>query len=173
MYSIAMTGRPSCSSTSKMVTMFGWRSVPADCASRAKRVRASGETAYVGDLGWVMVRADKTPNAIRAALERGYFYATTGLLLSRVDLSSEGIVVEVAHDPARGGVVLEVIGEGGRVLTREASPALRFDPRGASGSYLRVRATAADGRRGERRAARTRRDRAGSSRLRLRGLPKP
>ena len=113
----------------------------------ADRVRAAGETAYVGDLGWVMVRAEKTPNAIRAALTRGDFYATTGLLLSRVELSPESIAVEVAQDPARGGVVLEVIGEGGRVLARDASPVMRFDPRAASGSYLRVRAIAADGRR--------------------------
>ena len=111
----------------------------------AQRVREQGETAYVGDLGWVMVRADKDPQSIRAALARGDFYASTGLSFSRVDLGAESMVVELAEAPA--GAALEVIGEGGRLISRTEGGRLAFDPRTASGRYLRVRASASDGRR--------------------------
>ena len=41
MYSMAMNGWPSCSPTSKMVTMLGWRRRAAERASRANRSRSS------------------------------------------------------------------------------------------------------------------------------------
>jgi hypothetical protein len=112
--------------------------------SDAERVRARGEIAYVGDRGWVMVRAAKDAESIRAAVERGDFYASTGVLLSRVDLSPEAIAVEVSR-PA--SAVIELIGEGGRVVERVEGSALRADPRGVPGRYLRVRVSAPDGSR--------------------------
>jgi len=48
----------------------------------ADEVRAKGETAFTGDRGFVMVHARKTPQDIREAIERGEFYASTGLVLS-------------------------------------------------------------------------------------------
>jgi hypothetical protein len=111
----------------------------------AQRARERGETAYVGDLGWVMVRASKDAQSIRAAVARGDFYASTGLTLSRVELGPESIVVELADAPP--GTVLEVIGEGGRVLSSVQGSRIAFAPRTATGRYLRVRAAAPDARR--------------------------
>ena len=45
---------------------------------------ARGEPVFPGGLGFVMVRAAKQPGAIRDALARGDFYASTGVLLARV-----------------------------------------------------------------------------------------
>jgi hypothetical protein len=111
----------------------------------AERVRARGETAYVGDRGWVMVRAARDAESIRAAVARGDFYASTGVLLSRLELSPEAIAVDVVR-PASGAVI-ELVGEGGRVVQRSEGTALRADPRGVPGRYLRVRVTAPDGSR--------------------------
>jgi hypothetical protein len=111
----------------------------------AERVRARGEIAYVGDRGWVMVRAAKDVESIRAAVARGDFYASTGVLLSHLELAPTAIAVDVAR-PATGAVI-ELVGEDGRVVQRVEGPALRVDPRGVSGAYLRVRVTAPDGAR--------------------------
>lgn len=43
----------------------------------AAEVTARGEQAFVGDRGFIMVRATKDPASIRAAMERGDFYAVT------------------------------------------------------------------------------------------------
>jgi hypothetical protein len=103
----------------------------------AERVRARGETVYVGDLGWVMVRAAKEPDAIRAAVARGDFYASTGAVLDQLELAPERIAIEVAG--ASDGVEIEIVGEGGAVLERAAGRALSFDPRGSRGRYVRAR----------------------------------
>lgn len=54
---------------------------------------ARGEEVYVGDRGWVMVRAERTPEALRAAMMRGEFYATTGVLIDDIEVSAEAITV--------------------------------------------------------------------------------
>src|SRR5262249_7959804 len=59
----------------------------------AEAVRARGETAYVGDRGFVMVRASKDPSAIRDALARGQFYASTGLVFEALELTPQAIAV--------------------------------------------------------------------------------
>jgi hypothetical protein len=49
--------------------------------------------------GWVMVlAAELTPAALIAAMERGAFYATSGVTLDRVAASSKGIEVQVAAE---------------------------------------------------------------------------
>ena len=104
----------------------------------ADRVRARGETAYVGDRGFVMVRARKEPSEIRDAIARGDFYASTGLLLDRAVVSATSIDLEVA-----GGrtVDFEVIGTGGVVLEKRHGPRLELDPRPGPPGYVRIRAT--------------------------------
>ncbi|HWB80956.1 MAG TPA: CehA/McbA family metallohydrolase [Nannocystaceae bacterium] len=59
----------------------------------AEAVRARGELAFEGERGWVMVRADREPAAIRDALARGDFYATSGALLDDVQCTAEGLRV--------------------------------------------------------------------------------
>ena len=97
------------------------------------------------DRGFVMVRAEKNVSAIRAALERGDFYASTGVLLERLDLTPEGIAIDVHASQAPA--VFEVIGPGGRVVQRAEGWALRLDPRALGLPWVRIRVTAADGRR--------------------------
>jgi hypothetical protein len=111
----------------------------------AEAARARGETAYVGDRGFVMVRAEKTPASIRAAIASGDFYSSTGVLLDRLDMLEDGIAVDV-----RGGgegTLIEVIGTGGAILLTTRGAALRFDPRAAPPGYLRVRIRDGQGRR--------------------------
>jgi hypothetical protein len=110
----------------------------------APAARARGEMVFVGDLGFVMVRAEKTPAAIRAALETGDFYSSTGVLLDRLEMAPEGIAVDVRGGDARTS--FEVIGTGGAVLQRTSGGSLRFDPRTAPPGYVRVRIRDGEGR---------------------------
>jgi hypothetical protein len=66
--------------------------------------------------GWIMVRAERlTAPAILAAMERGDFYATTGVELSEV--RSDGKTVSVTVKPfSRSKYTVLFIGKGGRVL---------------------------------------------------------
>jgi hypothetical protein len=106
----------------------------------AARVRAFGGVAHTGDRGFVMVRAEKRPEAIRAALVAGDFYGSTGVIFDRVALSRESLAVD-----ARGEVTFEVVGDG-QVVHRLAGSSLRFDPRGSGAKIVRVRARDAAGR---------------------------
>lgn len=50
--------------------------------------------------GWMMVRADwLTPNQITAAIKRGDFYNSTGVTLQVLDVTAEGIALEVEAEP--------------------------------------------------------------------------
>lgn len=84
----------------------------ADAADRAR----VGKFAYVGDRAWVMVRAEKNPAAIRAALERGDYYSSTGVRLTRVERARGTLVIEVA--PETRGSRIRIVGRGGRELQR-------------------------------------------------------
>jgi hypothetical protein len=106
----------------------------------AARVRARGETAYVGDRGFVMVRAAKTAAAIREAIAGGDFYSSTGVILRRLELSPARIEID-AEEP----VAFEVIADG-RVVERSQGTALRHDPRRLPARSVRVRITDARGR---------------------------
>jgi hypothetical protein len=120
--------------------VFGTASDDAHHYRDAARVRALGGVAYTGDRGFVMVRAEKRPEAIRAALAAGDFYGSTGVIFDCVDLSREAIVVT-----ARGEVTFEVIGDGA-VIHRAAGSALRFEPAKSGAKIVRVRARDAAGR---------------------------
>lgn len=109
----------------------------------AAAMRARGETAYTGDRGFVMVRAEKSEAAIRAAIVAGDFYGSTGLLLDRLELLPEGVAVDVR--PSDAPATLEVIADG-KVAATAHGASLRFDPRRATATYLRVRVTDAAGR---------------------------
>lgn len=72
---------------------------------------ATARPAYVGDRGFVMVRAAKDPKAIRDAMARGDFYASTGLLLTALTVGADGLTLEAGED-----VDFRCIGTGGQVL---------------------------------------------------------
>jgi hypothetical protein len=107
----------------------------------AESARAAGEDVFVGDLGFVVVRAERNPAAIREAIERGDFYASTGVILSELKLDSHELRVAVPSGEAR----FEVIGRDGKILRTETGTHLshRID---AIDGYVRLRITGPDGR---------------------------
>lgn len=73
--------------------------------------------------GWIMVRAAYlTPWAIIRAIEKGDFYASTGVTLANVCGSSEALTVEVEPDPG-ATYVIEFIG-----ALRPEDPSVRPEP---------------------------------------------
>jgi len=91
--------------------------------------------------GWVVVRSSQlSAEAILTAMERGDFYASTGVALRDIQVTREAIAVTIREDGATKYTV-QFIGSGGAVLeTAAASPAVyRF-----RGDELYVRAKVTD-----------------------------
>lgn len=103
-------------------------------------VTARGETAYTGDRGFVMVQAEKEPAAIRAALRRGDFYASTGVVLRSLTRADGALAVE-----ARAPATIEFVGAGGAVLRRVEGTRGRIALAEVAGPYVRARVRAPDG----------------------------
>ena len=108
----------------------------------AEEVRRGGSPAFVGNLGWVMVRAEKDARSIREALGRGAFYSSTGVELSRAGEVDGRLVVEVVGGP--GPHEITFIGTGGRRLATTVGARASFALRDAPVGYLR--AVVQDGR---------------------------
>lgn len=104
-----------------------------------------GAVSAIGDLGFVMVRARKEPAAIRDALVRGDFYASTGVILKRIDRSAATLEIEVA-DRASGSHQFVFIGEDGNVLARIEGRRATFRLGDAAGGYVRAVVTDSRGR---------------------------
>jgi len=69
-----------------------------------------GGNAPVPGRGWIMVRARYlTPREIVQAIERGDFYASTGVTLSDIEVSADAIRVEVAPNPG-ASYTIEFVG---------------------------------------------------------------
>lgn len=107
----------------------------------AEERRRRGKFAYVGDRGWIMVRAEKTLPAIRAALLAGEFYASTGVSLATLERSRERFsLTTLGERSAR----TRFVGKGGRTLATSEGPSATYVPRGDEG-YVRAVVEAADG----------------------------
>jgi hypothetical protein len=90
-----------------------------------------------GDRGFVMVRAARDPDSIRSALERGDFYASTGVRLATLEVRGHVLALDVARD-CPGPHEFTVIGHGGTILGRQEGRKARIDLRAARGGTLRV-----------------------------------
>lgn len=112
----------------------------------ASAVAARGEIAYTGDRGFVMVRADRDPASIRAAIEAGRFYASNGVLLARADVGPRAIEIEVGPESA-GDHDLLLLGAHGRQLARAHGRRARFELGGLPSGYVRVVVVDTRGRR--------------------------
>lgn len=95
--------------------------------------------------GWVSVKAERlAADAIMAALERGDFYASTGVELREYEVSDRAMRLAVAP---RGDTKYRVqfIGEGGRLLKEVATPDARYDFSGSE-AYVRAKVIDSNGR---------------------------
>ena len=89
---------------------------------------------------WVVVRAERDPKSIVAALERGDFYASTGVELEDVS----GTKVKV-REKNRARYRIQFIGDGGRVLQETEGLTASYTPRGNEG-YVRAKVIDSNGR---------------------------
>jgi hypothetical protein len=118
------------------VTLYGVASDDAHDYDGGGRYPAGG--------GWVMVHAPRDPAAIRDALARGDFYATTGVLLERAGVESGELVVELAA-ASPGEHLIRFIGASG-TLAEVSGRSARYRVADAPG-YVRAVVLAADGSR--------------------------
>ena len=95
--------------------------------------------------GWIMVRAPElTPRAILTAMERGDFYASTGVELSDYQVSPTAMTVAVKKD-SFAKYRIQFIGQGGRVLHEALDSPATYEFRGDEG-YVRARVLESNGR---------------------------
>jgi hypothetical protein len=93
--------------------------------------------------GWLQVEADAARlSDVLEALRGGRFYSSSGLELQAYETSASEVSLELAGDEA----TVELIGPAGAVLDTAVGDRARFRLTSV-GSFARVRATAADGRR--------------------------
>lgn len=94
---------------------------------------------------WVMVRANSLePTAITAAMQRGDFYATTGVLLQDYQLTTTGINLNVDNSVS-GPLTIDFIGKNGRLLQRSTSSQASYSFTGDE-MYVRAKIVNALGR---------------------------
>lgn len=94
---------------------------------------------------WVMVRAEElSVTAILAAMERGDFYATTGIELADLVADNRRISITIREEKA-SKYTIHFIGRGGRILkTTFAKPAI-YSVRGNEG-YVRAKVVESNGK---------------------------
>jgi hypothetical protein len=95
--------------------------------------------------GWVVVRAPRLEaRAIIEAMERGDFYASTGVELTDVSTTDKQMTVAVkVTAPSRYRI--QFIGKQGSLLREVAEPTARYDIRGDEG-YVRAKVLESNGR---------------------------
>ena len=95
--------------------------------------------------GWVMVRAARLDaRLLLEAMERGDFYASTGVVLDDVLVDREGIIVKVKAD-SWAKYRIQFIGKGGRILKQALEPSATYSITGDEG-YVRARVLESNGR---------------------------
>jgi hypothetical protein len=94
--------------------------------------------------GWVMVRAPRLePRAILEAMERGDFYATTGVTLADYQATSTSISLKVATTTF-SKYRIQFIGSGGKLLSEVLAPSAAYTFTGTEG-YVRVKVLESNG----------------------------
>ena len=86
--------------------------------------------------GWVVVRSERLhPRAILEAMERGDFYASTGVELNELRTNEQEIAITIKEDPT-AKYRIQFIGKGGKLLKEEIKSPARYQIRGDEG-YVR------------------------------------
>ncbi len=95
--------------------------------------------------GWVMVRAPRLESrALLDAMERGDFYASTGVTLRDYSATRERIAVDV-QVTGTSKYRIQFLGSGGRILSEVAAPKASYDIKGNEG-YVRARVLESNGK---------------------------
>lgn len=95
--------------------------------------------------GWVVVRAPRLDaRALVEALERGDFYASTGVELTDYQVSARSVTVHVKAT-SFSKYRIQFIGKGGRLLREVSEPSATYEMRGDEG-YVRARVLESNGR---------------------------
>jgi hypothetical protein len=94
--------------------------------------------------GWVYVRAERlAPDALVAALERGDFYASTGVELESYEATAQGIRLAV-KTTTYSRYRIQFIGSKGRVLFEQTTPTAAYTFKGDE-SYVRAQVLESNG----------------------------
>jgi len=94
--------------------------------------------------GWVSVRAARLePRAILDAMERGDFYASSGVELAEYEASATAIRIAV-RATTFSKYRIQFIGKGGRLLSERAEPSATYQIKGDEG-YVRARVLESNG----------------------------
>ena len=95
--------------------------------------------------GWVTVRAPRLEKrAVLDALERGDFYASTGVVLDDVRATATELTVEVRPE-ATSKYRIQFIGRGGAILSEVAQPSATYTFKGSEG-YVRATVIESNGK---------------------------
>lgn len=95
--------------------------------------------------GWVMVRAERLDSrTLLESMERGDFYASTGVVLDTVETTLTGMTVKVKPE-GTSKYRIQFIGRGGRVLSEVAESSATYAFTGVEG-YVRARVLESNGR---------------------------
>ena len=95
--------------------------------------------------GWVVVRAPRLePDALMDALERGDFYASTGVELAEVEATPDGMRVDL-RPTSYSKYRIQFIGRNGRLLQESLEVSATYSFRGDEG-YVRARVLESNGR---------------------------
>jgi hypothetical protein len=94
--------------------------------------------------GWIMVRASElTPSAILAALEKGEFYSTIGVLLQNIEITDKGYTVEIQQEDDMK-YTTQFIGKDGQILKEVFGTPAVYKYRGDE-LYVRARILSSSG----------------------------
>ena len=95
--------------------------------------------------GWIMVRAERLDaRTLLAAMERGEFYASTGVVLEDVVVTAKEMTITVKVE-ASSKYRIQFLGEGGKVLREVPEGAAAYAFTGDEG-YVRARVIESNGR---------------------------
>lgn len=90
----------------------------------------------LGNQVWLMVRAKKEKDSIRASIEAGDFYVTTGVVLKQVKMTPKSVYVAMDQTDGRQ-YVTRFMGEGGHILARVEGSSACYTVQGDEG-YVRA-----------------------------------
>jgi hypothetical protein len=125
---------------SKGILLYGTATDDTHHYYDADALRKQGKGAIVGNRAWIMVLASEcSEKAIRAAMEKGEYYCSSGVSLKKYEVTDNEITVEVEPEKPMK-YTIEFIGQDGKVLQTDKKISATYKITGKE-KYLRVRIT--------------------------------